>query len=99
MLVTTFFGIFLQTVHSKQANRTLKQKELLKIKKRKRATPQQLGRDAKHRMTSRITDKAAVLLLSGKSLPRTVLRRDTALKTEGMEGSERIEKLLATCRR
>ena len=61
---------------------------------RKRATPQLLRQDAKHHSMNDFTHhtaKAAVVLLGGKNLPPTVLRQGTALKTEGIEGSERIE--------
>ena len=43
-----------------------------------------------HSMTMHPTAKAAVVLLGGRSLPRTVLRRGTSLKTERPEGNERI---------
>ena len=36
------------------------------------------------------TAKAAAILLGGRSLPQAVLHLYTALKTEGIEGSERI---------
>ena len=78
--------IFLQTVHSKQVNRALKRKELLKRKKREeycrsereRSTPQLLDQDTKHHSMNDFTQhtaKAAVVLLGGRSLPQTDLAR------------------------
>ena len=52
-----------------------------------------MGQDTKHHSMNDFTHhkaKAAVVLLGGRSLPQTVLRRGTALKTERIEGSERM---------
>ena len=52
-----------------------------------------MGQDTKHHSMNDFTHhtaKAAVVLLGGRSLPQIVLRRGTSLKTERIEGSERI---------
>ena len=54
-----------------------------------------MGQDTKHHSMNDLTHhtaKAAVVLLGGRSLPQTVLRRGTALKTERIEGSEKMGK-------